>query len=85
MPGKEDLFVSMEYLPELNINQYTIECQGCLKGCVFHFRSPRKLSFAFVGSLAGGFSSPCRKLAKADATSDAPDGQLSLISAAGEE
>lgn len=85
MPGKEDLFVSMEYLPELNINQYTIECQGCSKGCVFHFRSPRRLSFAFVGSLAGGFSSPCRKLGKVDATSDVPAGRLSLISAVGEE
>lgn len=85
MFGKEDLYVTMEPLPELDINQYTIECTACSKGCTFHFRSPRKLSFAFVGSLAGGFSSPCRKLAKADATSDVPAGQLSLISAAGEE
>ena len=67
MYAKEDLFVTMEPLPELGINQYTIECTACSKGCTFHFRNHRKLPFAFVVSLAGAFSSPCRKLEKENA------------------
>lgn len=85
MYAKEDLFVTMEPLPELGINQYTIECTACSKGCTFHFRNHRKLPFVFVVSLAGAFSSPCRKLEKENARCAALDGQKSLISAASEE
>ena len=85
MYAKEDLFVTMEPLPELGINQYMIECTACSKGCTFHFRNHRKLPFAFVVSLAGAFSSPCRKLEKENARRAALDGQTSLISVASEE
>lgn len=85
MYAKEDLFVTMEPLPELDINQYTIECTACSKGCTFHFRNHRKLPFAFVVSLAAAFSSPCRKLEKENARRAALDGQKSLISAVSEE
>lgn len=85
MFGKEDLYVTMEPLPELGINRYIIECTACSKACTFHFRNHRKLPFAFVVSLAGAFSSPCRKLEKENARRVALDGQTSLISAASEE
>lgn len=85
MFGKEDLYVTMEPLPELGINQYIIECTACSKACTFHFRNHRKLPFAFVVGLAGAFSSPCRKLEKENARRAAHDGQASLISAASEE
>lgn len=85
MYAKEDLFIEMEPLPELGINQYTIHCTACSKGCTFHFRNHRKLPFAFVVGLAGAFSSPCRKLEKENARRAALDGQRSLISAASEE
>jgi len=85
MYAKEDLFVTMEPLPELDINQYTIECTACSKGCTFHFRNHRKLPFAFVVGLAAAFSSPCRKLEKENARRAALAGQKSLISAVSEE
>ena len=85
MFGKDDLYVTMEPLPELNINHYIIECTACSKACTLHFRNHRKLPFAFVASLAGAFSSPCRKLEKENARRAALDGQASLISAASEE
>lgn len=85
MFGKDDLYVTMEYLPELDINQYTIECTACSKACTFHFRNHKKLPFVFVANLAGAFSSPCRKLEKENARRAALDGQKSLISAASEE
>lgn len=85
MYAKEDLFIEMEPLPELGINQYTIYCTACSKACTFHFRNHRKLPFAFVVGLAGAFSSPCRKLEKENARRAVLDGQTSLISAASEE
>lgn len=85
MYAKEDLFIEMEPLPELGINQYTIHCMACSTGCTFHFRNHRKLPFVFVVSLAGAFSSPCRKLEKENARRAVLDGQTSLISAASEE
>lgn len=85
MYAKEDLFVTMEPLPGLDINQYTIECTACSKGCIFHFRNHRKLPYAFVAGLAAAFSSPCRKLEKENARRAALDGQKSLISAVSEE
>lgn len=85
MYAKEDLFIEMEPLPELGINQYTIRCTACSKECTFLFRNHRELPFAFVVGLAGAFSSPCRKLEKESARRAALDGQKSLISAASEE
>ena len=85
MYAKDDLYVTMEPLPELGINQYMIECTACSKGCTFHFRNHRKLPFAFVVGHAGAFSLPCRKLEKENARRAALDGQASLISAAREE
>lgn len=85
MYAKEDLFIRMERLPKLGINEYTIECTGCFKGCIYRFRNPRKLPFAFVVGLGAVFSLPCRKLEKENARCAAFVGQKSLISAASEE
>ena len=40
MYAKEDLFVTMEPLPELGINQYTIECT--FQGMHLSFSEPQK-------------------------------------------
>ena len=79
--NKDAIFISMEPRPEQDTNLYKIECSGCSKGCTWAFYSPRKLSFAFVGKLAGGFSSPCKRLAEEEARRDrvAQDGQASRI------
>lgn len=77
--GKEDIYVSMEHLPDLDIYRYKIECHGCTNQCDFVFLNQKKLSFAFVGKFAGVFSSLCVKLAKVEADKDRLDGQLSLI------
>lgn len=78
--GKEDIFVSMERLPDLDTYQYKVECHGCANQCDYVFLYQKKLSFAFVGKLAGVFSSPCARLAKAAANKGRLDGQLSLMS-----
>lgn len=78
--GKDDIFLSMEHLPDLDTYQYKIECHGCTNQCDYVFLYQKKLSFAFVAKLAGVFSSPCAKLAKAVANKGRLDGQLSLIS-----
>lgn len=78
--GKDDIFVSMEHLPDLDTYQYKVECHGCASQCDYVFLYQKKLSFAFVGNLAGVFSSPCARLAKAAANKGRLDGQLSLIS-----
>ena len=77
---KDDIFVSMEHLPDLDTYQYKVECHGCMNQCDYAFLYQKKLSFAFVAKLAGVFSSPCAKLAKAAANKGRLDGQLSLIS-----
>lgn len=79
--NKDTIFISMEPLPDQDTNLYTIECSGCSKECTWAFYSPRKLSFAFVGKLANGLSSPCKKLVEEEARKDraAQDGQASLI------
>lgn len=78
--GKDDIYVSMEHLPDLDTYQYKVECHGCANQCDYAFLYRKKLSFAFVGKLAGVFSSPCAKLAKAAANKGRLDGQLSLLS-----
>ena len=80
--NKDAIFISMEPRPEQGTNLYKIECSGCSRECTWAFYSPRKLSFAFVGKLAGGFSSPCKRLVAEEAQKDraAQDGQASLIS-----
>lgn len=80
--GKEDIFVSMEYLPDHDMYkyQYKIECHGCGRRCDYVFLYQKKLSFAFVVKLAGGFSSLCAKMAKEVENKDRLDGQLSLMS-----
>lgn len=65
--NKDDIYISMEHLPDLDTYQYKVECHGCVNQCDFAFLYQKKLSFAFVGRLAGVFSSPCAKLAKAAA------------------
>lgn len=79
--NKDAIFISMEPRPEQDTNLYKIRCSGCTKECTWAFYSRRELSFAFVGKLAGGFSSPCRKLVEEEARKDcaAQDGQASLI------
>lgn len=78
--GKDDIFITMERLPDTDTYQYKVECHGCANQCDYVFFYRTKLSFAFVGKLAGVFSSPCAKLAKAAANKGRLDGQLSLIS-----
>lgn len=78
--SREDIYVLMERLPDLDTYQYKIECHGCTNQCDYVFLYQRKLSFAFVAKLAGVFSSPCAKLAKAAANKGRLDGQLSLLS-----
>lgn len=78
--SREDIYVLMERLPDLDTYQYKIECHGCTNQCNYVFLYQKKLSFAFVANLAGVFSSPCAKLAKAAANKGRLDGQLSLIS-----
>lgn len=80
--SRDDIYVSMEYLPDHDMYkyQYKIECHGCGKRCDYVFLYQKKLSFAFVAKLAGVFSFPCAKLAKAAANKGRLDGQLSLIS-----
>ena len=80
--NKDDIYISMEPRPEQDTNLYKIECSGCSRACTWAFYSQRKLSFAFVGKLAGGFSSPCKRLVAEEAQKDraAQDGQASLIS-----
>ena len=78
--SREDIYVSMERLPDLDTYQYKIECHGCTNQCDYAFLYQRKLSFAFVAKLAGVSSSPCAKLAKAAANKGRLDGQLSLLS-----
>ena len=78
--SREDIYVLMERLPDLDTYQYKIECHGCANQCDYAFLYRKKLSFAFVAKLAGVFSSPCAKLAKAAANKGRLDGQLSLLS-----
>lgn len=78
--SREDIYVLMERLPDLDTYQYKIECHGCTNQCDYVFLCQRQLSFAFVAKLAGVFYSPCAKLAKAAANKGRLDGQLSLIS-----
>lgn len=77
--GREDIYVSMEHLPDLDTFRYKVECYGCENQCDYSFLYRKKLSFAFVGKLAGVFSSPCVKLGKAEANKDRPGGQLNLM------
>lgn len=78
--GKDDIYVSMEHLRDPDTYQYRVECLGCENQCDYVFLYPTKLSFAFVGKLAGVFSLPCARLAAKEADKDHLDGQLSLIS-----
>lgn len=78
--SREDIYVLMGRLPDLDTYQYKIECHGCANQCDYAFLYRQKLSFAFVAKLAGVFSSPCAKLAKAAANKGRLDGQYSLIS-----
>ena len=82
---KEDIYTSMEHLPDLDTYMYKVECHGCVNKCDLTFLYPRKLSFAFVGKFAGGFSSHCRKLDEAADVKDPHAGQLNLISDANKE
>lgn len=77
--GREDIYVSMEYLADPDIYRYKVECYGCENQCDYSFLYQKKLSFAFVGKLAGVFSSPCRKLEKMEENKKRPGGQLNLM------
>lgn len=77
--GKEDIYVSMERLPDPDTYQYKVECLGCTNRCAYAFLYPRKLSFAFVGKFVGVFSSLCARLVKAEANKNNLVGQPNLI------
>lgn len=82
---RDDIYTSMEHLPDLATYMYKVECHGCESKCDLTFLYPKKLSFAFVGKLASGFSSHCKKLDAAADVKDPHAGQLNLISAASKE
>ena len=82
---RDDIYTSMEHLPDLATYMYKVECHGYANTCDLTFQFPKKLSFAFVGKLAAGFSSHCRKLAEAEDVNAPPAGQLSLTFDANKE
>lgn len=84
--NKDNLSLFMEPAPHMGENQYQygIQCHGCVRKCQFSFIFRNGLRFAFVGKLGAVFSSRCVKLQELDEEKK-PDGQLSLISNAGDE
>lgn len=80
---KDDIYISMEHQLESDTYHYKIECHGCSRACDLGFYYPKKLSFAFVGKIAVGLCSPCKKLAAVEVAAKKDHvGQLPLTSIA---
>lgn len=74
--SKDDIYISMEHLPDLDTYHYKLECRGCEKQCDFAFLYLKRLSFAFVAKFGGVFSSLCKRLVKAAAEKDSRAGLM---------
>ena len=83
-PDRKLINVSMEDQPDMGMLQVNLQCDQCERLCVLSFMSREKLRYASVGKLAAVFSSLCGKLAKAQNVHKKQDGQLNLMSSAGE-